>query len=168
MYDLRIRIQFGVWQKADFAGWGRDHEAVYRGNDPLPFRKLYNLLLQNGNVVFIHVDAGWNKAKLGAYERPFAGHRNRVFATGAAQLALLTHRAMISCVYIVENDGSYVIEWGSPVRSSENHSTDEIGLMNEVIDVLEVAVGERPTQYVLEIAGDRRWNPNKKHWEDIK
>jgi lauroyl/myristoyl acyltransferase len=167
LYDLRIRIQFGVWQIPDFAGWGREHEAVFRGNDPLPFRRLYHLLRSDGNVIFIHVDAGWNRAKVGAYERPFAGHKNRVFATGAAQLARLTRRPMVGCVYIVEDDGRIVLEWGSPIRSSEKDDRTEIDLMNHVVDQLEIAVGERPTQYVLDIGGDRRWNSSQKTWESF-
>ena len=39
--------------------------------------------------------------------------------------------------------------------------------MNKLIDVLEKAIGERPTQYVLHIGEGRRWNANMKHWEDF-
>ena len=42
---------------------------------------------------------------------------------------------------------------------------DEIETMNRLIDTLEAAVGERPTQYVLEIGQERRWNATHRIWE---
>jgi hypothetical protein len=167
LYDLRVRIQFGTWQKCDFAGWGRDAEIVFIGPDPLPFRTLYDRLRKPGNVVFMHVDAPWKKSQTGSFERPFAGLGNRVFATGAAQLARLTRCAVISCVYMLEEDGTYVLEWGTPIRCNGRFAENDVDVMNALIDPLEVAVGERPTQYVLGIGSDRRWNPGSRRWEDM-
>ncbi len=39
--------------------------------------------------------------------------------------------------------------------------------MDELLDALEIGVGERPTQYKFEIVGDRCWNPRSRRWEDL-
>ena len=167
LYDLRMHIQFGTLLKAISSGCGRDSEFVFVGSNPLPFRTLYNRLRKPGNVVFIDVDAPWRKSLAGSYKRPFAGHKSREFATGAAQLGRMARCPIISCVYSLESDGAIVLEWGSPIRIACNDADSDVDVMNELIDPLELAIGERPTQYVLRIGDGRRWNSRSRRWEEL-
>ena len=116
-------------------------------------------LRERGNVVFIPVDAPWSENVTGAFERPFAGHKKKVLSSGAAQLARLSKCAIISCVSMLENDGTIVLQWGDPIRIDDNKSTNEVDVMNELMDALEIAIGERPTQYTFEIGAYRRSRP---------
>jgi lauroyl/myristoyl acyltransferase len=162
-----MRIQFGTQVKAVTSCWDREMENVFIGSDPLPFRTLYNRLCERGNVVFIHADAPWKKAQSGAFVRPFAGHRRRVFATGTAQLAQMSQCPILCCVYFLESDGTIVLEWGPLIRNADMEQGNVIDVMYRLIDRLEIAIGERPTQYIFEIGYDRRWNSKSKQWEDI-
>ena len=103
----------------------------------------------------------------GAYERPFVGKRKCVFSTGAALLARLTQCPIITCVPLLEKDGTVVLEWGEPIRIAGNDAANDVDVMNELFDTIEIAAGERPTQYAFEIGGDRRWNPLIRRWEDL-
>jgi hypothetical protein len=49
----------------------------------------------------------------------------------------------------------------------DNNAENDLKVMDELLDLLEVAVGERPTQYIYEIGGCRRWNPQNRRWEDL-
>ena len=162
--DLRIRIQFGTLLKNNFC-WGREIELVFVGK--YPFKNLISRLRERGNVVFIHVDAIWHADRPGSYLRPFAGHKSRVFATGVARLARLAQCQVVTCVHWMESDGTLALEWGTPIRPPHHEKDDDIKVMNELIDGMEVAIGKRPTQYVLPVGGDRRWNPGKQSWEDL-
>jgi lauroyl/myristoyl acyltransferase len=164
--DLRIRIGGGTLMKAFACCWGRANESIF-SKDLRTARKLYSRLHQRGNVVFIPIDAPWPKTMNGAYERPFAGQKKCVFSTGAALLARLAQCPMIICVPLLERDGTVVLEWGEPIRIAGNDATNDVNVMNELFDTLEVAVGERPTQFIFEIGGDRRWNPQSRRWEDF-
>jgi hypothetical protein len=165
LYDLRVRIQYGALLKA-YSYCRIDYEFVFIRNLRTA-RTLYTLLRERGNVVNIPVDGGWIKTLTGSYERPFAGHRSRVFSTGAAQLARLAQCPIISCVPISESDGSISLEWGSPIRSVGNSTANDIYVMNQLLDAIEIVIGEKPTQYIYEIGGDRRWNSLSKRWEDL-
>jgi hypothetical protein len=168
LYDLRNRIQYGTLLKAIFSCYGRDTEIIFSGSDLRTARTLYKRLCKRGNVVFIAVDAPWQKNLTGStYERPFAGHKSRVFPTGAAQLARMTQCPIISCACSLESDGTIVLEWGSPIRCVGNRAENDLKVMDELLNVLEVAIGERPTQYIFEIGRDRRWNSQSKQWEDL-
>jgi lauroyl/myristoyl acyltransferase len=166
LYDLRIHIQYGAFLKA-FSCLTRSCEFVYI-KDLRTARTLYNRLRERGNVVFIPVDALWSKTSTGYYERAFAGHKSRVFSIGAAQVAQLTQCPIISCVHKMEGDGTMVLEWSKPIRLVDNDVDKAIEVMNELLDTMEVAVGERPTQYIFEIGGERSWNSQRKRWENIK
>ena len=165
LHDLRIRIQYGALLKA-FACYRRDCEHVFIKNLRTA-RTLYSRLRERGNVVFIPVDGGWGKTLTGCCERAFAGQRSRVFSTGAAQLARLAGCPIISCVHVLETDGTIVLEWGVPIRIVGSDAANEVNVMNEVFNRLEIAIGERPTQYIFEVGGERRWNSQSRRWEDI-
>ena len=165
--DLRTRYQFGMNMKS-FAYWaGKNAEIIFNEPDMRTARKIYNRLCVRGNVVFIDVDAIWKKSNTRSYERPFAGSKSRVFATGTAELARMAKCPVICCVHFIERDGTIVLEWGPPILNGGTDGENVIDVMNKLIDQLEIAIGERPTQYVFQIGGDRRWNPQRRHWEEF-
>jgi lauroyl/myristoyl acyltransferase len=161
--DLRLRIQYGTTLEAASTVWRRPFEYAYTTIGLSGTRLLFRRLSKPGSVVDIHVDAPWPKNAAGSFSRPFAGMKDRGFATGAAHLAKVCRCPIISCVYWEEDDGTVVLRWGAPIL----HVDDEIETMNRLIDTFEVAVGERPTQYVLDIGNERRWNPKLRSWEDL-
>ena len=168
LYDLRIRIQYEALLKASVSCWGRDIEFIFSGSDLRTARTLYKKLCERGNVVYIAVDAPWQKNQTGStYERPFAGYKSRLFPTGAVQLARMTKCPIISCVCSLESDGTIVLEWGSPIRCVGNMAVNDSKVMDELLNVLEVGIGERPTQYIYEIGMGRRWNSQSRRWEDL-
>ena len=165
--DLRIRIQYGaLLQVISSSCWGRDVDLVYSRSDLRAARVLYRRLRERGNVVCIPVDASWDKNVTGSYERRFAGHTKKVFSSGAAQLAQMSKCPIISCVFMIENDETLVLQWGDPIRINESKSNIDVVVMNKLMDDLEIAVGERPTQYIFEIGWGRRWNSKDNRWED--
>ncbi len=167
LYDLRIRIQYGALLQALSSCWKRDIEIVFMGSDLRTARTLYKRLYERENVVYMAVDALWHKTPTGSYERPFAGHKNRVFSTGAAQLARLAKCPIISCVSLLESDGTIVLDWGVPIRNIGNEAGNDVDVMDKLIDTLEVAIGENPTQSIYEIGSGRRWNTRNKRWENL-
>lgn len=166
--ELRIRLQLETLIKAS-AHWRQDHEVIPVGTGCFPFARICRRLQKPGTVVIIHVDAAWarQERQTGWYQRPFAAHRKRVFATGAADLALVARRPVVSCAYFIEDDGTAVLDWGSPVVPNHNGCGTNTQIMDVLIDRLEIAVGERPAQYVLSVGSDRRWNGDKKRWESL-
>jgi lauroyl/myristoyl acyltransferase len=160
-HDLRLRIQYGTTLDAASTVWRRPFEYAYTTNGLSGTRLLYKRLSKPGSVVDIHVDAPWPRGTTGSFCRPFAGMKDRSFATGAAHLAKVCRCPIISCVYWQEDDGTVYLQWGTPIL----HVDDEIDTMNRLLDTLEVAIGERPTQYVLDIGHDRRWNAALRRWE---
>jgi lauroyl/myristoyl acyltransferase len=164
--DLRIRYQFGTHLKACLSFDKRDLEVVFIESKLGAAVQIYKRLRERGNVVFINIDA-WQHSKSNYYERPFAGLKNRAFATGTAQLARTAQCSVISCMYTCKCDGTIVLDWGTPIRCSGNEVADDINVMDKLIDALEVAIGENPTQYTFEIGNQRSWNSQNKSWEDI-
>ena len=161
LYNLRLRIQYGTMLKVLSTAWRRPFEFAYTNTGQPTARMLHERLSKPGTIINIHLDAPWPQRATGSFCRPFAGMKERSFATGAAQLAKLCRCPLVSCVYWRDDDGTVFIQWGSPIL----HVDDEIDTMNRLIDTLEAAVGERPTQYVLEIGQERRWNATHRIWE---
>jgi hypothetical protein len=167
LYKLRIYIQYGTLVRAISHWCGRNKEVVHSGTNLNSARNIHRFLREKGNVVSIAVDALWHKTLSGSYERPFAGQKSRVFATGAAALARAARCPIISCVHILESDGTMVLEWGEPILTNDYEVADDVSVMNKLLDTVEVAIGERPTQYIYEIGRDRFWNRQMRRWEDI-
>jgi lauroyl/myristoyl acyltransferase len=165
LYELRLRIDDRTYHKA-YPRWGREWVWVHN-NELCAARKLYSRLQERGNVVFIPVDKPWRENLNGAYVRPFAGKKKCVFSKGAATLARLAQCPIISCVPILEKDGTIVLEWGEPIRSVGNDEANDVNVMDELLDTLEIGVGEKPTQFKFDIGGDRRWDPRSRRWEDL-
>jgi hypothetical protein len=162
--DVRIRIQYGLLVKTLSVAWGRGLEFVSTGaKHVVSSLPLYRRLRQRGTVVCMHVDAPWDwqKSAYGTFSRAFAGDSSRRFATGAAQLAQLAGCPVVACSYGVDGDGTIVLEWGEPIKQV----SDVIATANDLLDTLEIAVGERPTQYMFPIGEERRWNRCTRRWE---
>jgi hypothetical protein len=166
LHDRRVQIQLGQFNDALSSCWGRDVQILTRGGDLRSATRIYNCLREPGNVIMIAADAEWSKDLVGSYVRPFAGMKTRAFSMGAVQLARLTRRPLISCVSWLSDDGSVVLEWGDVIRIDGKDSSGEVAAMNSLLDGLELAVGERPDQYYLDIGDNRRWNPRERKWED--
>lgn len=166
--DVRTWLQAKTLFKAMSSCWQRPFELILNGQDPFPMRTLLNRLLEPGNVVFIHVDAPWiGKPAKGSYHRPFAGDRQRTFATGAVQIARLARCPVISCVYLSERNGTRVLQWGEVIAPALEPTASDMDVTNRLLDVLEVPIGENPTQYIQEIGYGRRWNAAARRWEDL-
>lgn len=162
-YDLRLRIQYGTLLTTLSTAWRRPFEFAFTNTGQSAARSLYERLSKPGSIVNIHLDAAWPPSATGSFCRPFAGVKSRNFSTGAAQLAKLCKCPIVSCVYWREDDGTVFLQWGSPILRVD----DEVDTMNRLIDTLEVAVGERPTQYVLDIGQERRWNAALRRWDNV-
>ena len=167
LYGRRMRIQFGTI----IGSWDHvrpvNREWIIVGGGASAMQMLIDGLHQSGRVVVIAIDAPWQGGKPGTFARPFAGHRSRIFATGTARLARLTQANLLSCVLWIDNDRRVVIEWGTPILPPEEwNEAADISIMNRLLDPLEVAIGKRPTQYVLTCGADRQWNPAVQEWED--
>jgi lauroyl/myristoyl acyltransferase len=162
--DWRIRYQFGANIGASHSVLGKDVEVILTGSDLSAARKIHRRLCERGNVVFINIDSWWKKSKSGYFERPCAGLRRRGFTTGTALLAQLSKCSIISCCCFEDGDGTITLEWGPPIRIDGMDPDSIIKGMNTLIDRLEIAVADRPTQYAYEIGGERGWNSNSRRW----
>jgi lauroyl/myristoyl acyltransferase len=160
--ERRLRLHYDTLLKALATGSKRHSEFAYP-KDARSARKLFEIMRENGNTLVVHLDAPWEAGQKGSFSRPFASQRSRVFSTGAARLAKLTKRPIVSCAYWQEDDGTCVVKWGTVIARVD----DEIDAMNTLIDELEVAIGEHPAQYVLTHGRERRWNSSSKRWEDL-
>jgi lauroyl/myristoyl acyltransferase len=131
--------------------------------------RLLEHLKQPGNLVIIAVDAPWPADRPGSFERPFAGHENQSFATGASRLARLAQCPIVTCVSYLEDDGRIVLEWDEPVPPppAADRSAD-VRVTSGLLDTIERAVGRRPTQYVLKIGDDRQWDPTTEQWKPVR
>jgi len=165
MATVRLRYQFRTHLKAGATCWRRRCELVAIGSDLQGVQTLYDHLSQRGNAVVIDVDAWWEKSQGGSYERAYAGRGHRVFATGAVELARLTHCPIISCVHWLEPDGTVVLDWGTPIRIADPDSRTDQDIMDVLLDRFETAIGNRPMQFAFEIGADRRWNAIRGQWE---
>lgn len=163
---VRLDYQFGTYVQAMLRCWTPAPEVIFLGSDLRGTRKIYERLREPGNVVFLDVDAAWKKSISGSFERPFAGHRSRAFATGAAQLSRMAQCSVVACVPYLDDAGRFVLDWGIPIRAGGGDARSDEEVMNLLLDHLERAIGDRPAQYALDIGGERRWDASAKHWQE--
>ncbi len=167
IYHSRIRLQLATVVEALYRAHGGNMKHVTVGSEPPAAATLYANLRKPGNVAVITIDTPWQRKGPGSFARPFAGFKSLGFSLGAIGLARLAQCAIISCIIWRENDGTVVLDWGDPIRPAlRGTKVEDISIMNKLLDRLEVAIGRRPTQYLLEICGQRRWNPYLEHWQD--
>ena len=73
------------------------------------------------------------------------------------------HRAIIC---IDRPDGSVLIEWGPYIEPPDvDDAAADAGVMDQLIDAIENAVGRYPEQYLHPIGDARRWNAEIRRWE---
>jgi hypothetical protein len=128
--------------------------------------KLVDTLRTQRAVATVNVDSHWPRGRSSSLTRPFAGSTNRTFSTGSAKLARLAGTPLLLALPVMSNDGSAVrMRLFGPFHSSAA-STDQqdIDVTQQVLDVIEREVGERPCDYLLDIGGDRRWDAETQSW----
>jgi lauroyl/myristoyl acyltransferase len=165
--NLRTHIQIETLVKA-FHSVGRENlNTVDTGPTSNAAATLRSALMKPGNVVMVNIDAPYEIGSPGTFSRPFAGSTNRAFAKGVVGLARMAQCAMITCIWWKKDDGGIVLEWGEPVRvTPRGRKIEDIQVMNQFLDKFEVAIGKRPTQYVLKFGGERLWNSKLERWQD--
>jgi len=140
-------------------------------------------LNEPGRVLLISSDAYWKgggayrndasgprpKAAGGAHIRPFAGLIGYRLATGTAFLSRFVQCPILTCITYMRDDGAVVVEWGEPIPpAASDDKQSDLALTDRLLLDIERAVGLRPSQYVLNIGGSRRWNPAGSQWLDIE
>jgi lauroyl/myristoyl acyltransferase len=163
-HDIRLRVHFGQILRTLRYSFP-DQKSVSIGGGAV--RKLLKDLAQPSCQLIMSVDAFWTTTGSSTHMRPFAGMRARPFSIGTAALARLAQCSLVACGSYVEKDGTVVLEWGPVIKPPrrEDEAAD-IRTTNELLDFLENAIGRCPTQYVLYIGEERRWNPALQTWED--
>jgi lauroyl/myristoyl acyltransferase len=167
-YPLRMGLQFATLLAAVRALRGDAGRLIHVEEKGAAFRTLARLLAQGQEKVNISVDSYWHKGRSSTYERPFAGEARKAVSVGPARLARVTQTPVVICVPYVGARGEIVLEWSGPFAppAPDAHDQDR-ALTDLLLGVLEGAVGERPTQYVLSVGGDRRWHPARRRWHPM-
>jgi len=166
--DIRTRLQLGTLLKAGYAVHLGNGTFVFTKSKQPASGKIYAELQKPGNTAFINIDAPVEGRGPGFVWRAFAGHKKRAFSMGAVKLARLSGCAIIGCVCFKKGDGTTVIEWGDAIRCSEGEAkAEEMSAMNKLVDGIELAIGRRPDQYVLDIGDERRWDAQREEWQDL-
>jgi lauroyl/myristoyl acyltransferase len=163
-HNIRERVQFGQILKA-IQQSRLDQNFVYAG---CAVRKLLKHLAQPGSQLIVAADAFWKTTGSSTHTRPFAGMRARRFSVGSATLSRLAQCPIVTCASYVETDGTVILEWGRVIAPPQRDDEGaDIRITNEILDLLEIAVGRQPTQYVLYIGEERCWNSGNQSWEDL-
>lgn len=119
-------------------------------------------------IVSVNIDARWPRGRASSLTRPFAGAMQRTFSTGSAKLARLGHAPLLLGIPVMSDDGNAVrLRLFGPFHShSPSADQQDIDVTQQVLDIIEREVGERPCEYLLDIGGDRRWDPGAQRWLD--
>lgn len=161
--EARLAMHFGQMLDA-IATMRNDTKLVTIGNVG-GVRELVRHLSEPGWALIQSVDApraDWMPVGL---TRPFAGHAERAFADGAAQLARMAQVPIVAAITYVDRDGAMVIAWSEPFAPPARKDREaDAALTSEVLDLIEVAIGRRPDQYVVDIGGTRSWDPVQERW----
>lgn len=164
-YKKRINIQYG--QMMDVIEFLRKDDAeIIEFDKQAQFKHIVSALRTPGTTLVLSVDAPWKKNTPGCVTMPFAGRREASFATGAARFAKIAKVPVITCIPYVNDDGDLVVEWKQPIKlSTDGDGYSEERLMNTLLHDIEIAIGNRPSQYVLGIGSERLWSRDKQCWE---
>jgi hypothetical protein len=140
-------------------------EFVYLGGATA---KLIDTLRTQRAMATINVDAHWPRGRSSSLTRPFAGAVTRTFSTGSAKLARLAGAPLLLAIPVMSDDGTTVrMRLFGPFHSNAASAEQrDVDVTQQVLDVIEREVGERPCEYVLDIGGDRRWDPDTRTWRD--
>jgi lauroyl/myristoyl acyltransferase len=141
-----------------------DTEVVTRGQ-AAAMREMLERLREPGWAPIIAPDAPVQGATDQTYSRPVAAWADRAVATGAAQISRIAQVPIALCIPYVDDAGGVVLWWSEviPAPPRRDRSADEVTI-SRLMDDIELAVGRRPDQYVLEIGWGRRWDPTRERW----
>ncbi len=129
------------------------------------FSSLIEDLRMNRAMAFVNIDAPWGNHRASSYTRPFAGACTRTFSTGAAKLSRLTDSPLLFLMPVVESDRQVRVRLMGPFTSNETEPDKyDIDVTRQVLDLVEREVGRRPTEYILDIGGGRRWDAELETW----
>jgi lauroyl/myristoyl acyltransferase len=141
-------------------------EFVYLGGATKP---LVDKLRRERAIVSVNIDAHWPRGRGSSLTRPFAGALQRTYSTGSAKLARLAGAPLLLGIPVLSDDGRAVrMRLFGPFRShAASGDQQDIEVTQQVLDIIEREVGERPCEYLLDIGGDRRWNPQERAWQMV-
>lgn len=165
---LRLRFQYGQWVDVVQGMHQNCVELFFTENEAATawFPKIWKCLQQPRNVLVIDADTYWANSQR-VLRRDFAGLRSFSFAVGTAAIARLAQCPILPCTTFIREDGTIVIEWGTPILPPElTDQGADARITGQLIDNIERAIGFKPEQYVLAIGASRRWNAVKDQWEE--
>lgn len=164
---MRARLVFGQIPECYRKSRAGALRELVPGSGKDATRSLIRHLKDDRQIVIVHVDAPW-KAERSCYKRPFAGHAQRAFSVGTARLARITQTPIVVCIPYQTADGYTVLEWHDPILPPPPTETEaDERVTDQMLDVIESAVGRRPEQYVLDVFGTRRWNASAGRWQAV-
>jgi hypothetical protein len=164
-YDRRIEIQFGSLLSAAKYSRPEDLEFAVVGVDKHILRTMLRHLKQSSGVILMNIDAPWDGKNEHCYVRPFAGHKAKKFARGIIEIARISGCPIISIIPVFNNDKTITLLWGDPMYVNDSMSeAEQNGILDRLIDPMEVAVGRRPDQYLMPIGVDRCWDQHSDNW----
>jgi lauroyl/myristoyl acyltransferase len=160
--SLQLRQLLRATRRARPAGL----EFVYLGGATA---KLIDTLRTGRAMATVNIDAHWPRGRSSSLTRPFAGAMHRTFSTGSAKLARLAGAPLLLAIPVMSEDHSAVrMRLFGPFRSSAvSADQQDVEITQQMLDAVEREVGERPCEYVLDIGGDRRWDPDTQSWRDV-
>ena len=161
----RMSLQLRQLLRATRAARREGLEFVYLGGAT---GKLIDTLRTQRAMATVNVDAHWPRGRSSSLTRPFAGAHHRTFSTGSAKLARLAGAPLLLAIPVMSDDGSTVrMRMVGPFHSSAaSADQQDVDVTQQMLDVIEREVGERPCDYLLDIGGDRRWDPGTQTWRD--
>ena len=157
-WSAHLALMLDVWGSAG------DVEFVFVG-EQLVAPILVARLKQPGTAVVISVDAPTGPENRSVHRRPFAGHALQDFALGTAKVARLAGCPIVVCNPYLEPDGTVVLEWVGPITTDTHDADSDVRVMDSILDELERMIGRRPTQYVVPIGSERRWDAERERWQ---
>jgi len=130
--------------------------------------KLIDTLRTQRAMATVNIDAHWPRGRSSSLTRPFAGATHRTFSTGSAKLARMSGAPLLLAIPMMSDDGDAVrMRLFGPFHSNATSEDQrDIEVTQRMLDVIEREVGERPCEYLLDIGGDRRWDPGAQRWLD--
>jgi lauroyl/myristoyl acyltransferase len=171
--DIRLRAHYGQIVKA-YKRARPDLKVLFvadnsrKQSDSSLVIQLLGHLAKSRHRVIMAVDAFWRTTGMSSHIRPFCGMKARPFSTGGATLSRLAQCPIVPCVSYVKSNSTIVIEWGPVIAPPPRRDLGaDIRTTNVLLDFLENAIGRRPTQYVLDIGDERRFDPALSTWKDL-
>ena len=158
-------LKYHYGQMLEYLRTFRPETEFVNPGQPSKYRQLIKKLSEPRNVFVAHVDARWGANKGGYYVRPFAGLEAQSFGIGVARLSRMSGRPIVVCIPYLKDDRTIVLDWIRVIRPSSTSNNDaDRRVTDTILDDIERAVGRRPSQYVLDFLGQRRWDSPTERW----